>query len=183
MLELPLSEADARSLRVGETVYLSGEIITARDRAHARILERVALGERLPDHFYGAAVFHCGPIVAGSDGNWLVMAAGPTTSSRMDAVQAPVIEALGLRAVIGKGGMSADVGKTMESVGCVYLAATGGAAVTLAESVNHVIGVDWADLGMAEAVWRFRVSRFGPLIVAMDAHGNSLYADVERGLK
>lgn len=183
MLELPLSEADVRSLKLGETVYLSGEIVTARDKAHSRILEKIAVGERLPDYFYGAAIFHCGPIIAGSEGDWRVMAAGPTTSARMDAVQAPVIEALGLRAVIGKGGMSADVGKAMETVGCVYLAATGGAAVTLAEGIDAVIGVDWPDFGMAEAAWRFRVSRFGPLIVAMDAHGNSLYEEVRKSLR
>ncbi len=183
MLTLPLSEEDARSLRVGETVYLAGGLITARDKAHARILEKVADGERLPDHFHGAAVFHCGPIVTGCDGNWQVVAAGPTTSARMDTVQARVIEALDLRAVIGKGGMSAEVGKAMESIGCVYLAATGGAAVTLAEGIESVVGVDWPDLGMAEAVWRFNASRFGPLIVAMDAHGNNLYADVGERLR
>jgi fumarate hydratase subunit beta len=100
----------------------------------------------------------------------------------MDSLEPEMIRRFKVRAIIGKGGMSKEVGDAMREVGCVYLAAVGGAAVSLAESVAEVHGVEWSDLGMAEAMWRFRIERMGPLTVAMDSEGNSLYENVRSKL-
>lgn len=183
MLALPVSEKDVRSLKIGETVYLEGVIVTARDKAHMRALQLLKDGKDIPAQLKGGAVFHCGPIMRKTTKGWEVVAAGPTTSARMDSVAPDFIKSTGTRIVIGKGGMSKEVGDAMKAVGCVYLAATGGAAVTLAEAVVDVEGVDWEDLGMAEALWSLKVSRFGPLVVAMDANGNDLYENARSSIK
>ncbi|MBR7153512.1 MAG: fumarate hydratase C-terminal domain-containing protein [Candidatus Methanomethylophilaceae archaeon] len=178
-LNTPLSEQDVRSLKLGETVYVFGPVITGRDEMHIRAIERSVAGEDVPSDIEGAVLFHCGPImVQREDGTWAVVAAGPTTSARMNKLEPEMIRRFGIRAIIGKGGMSKDVAEAMREVGCVYLAATGGAAISLAEGLSRCTGVEWLDLGMAEAMWRFETERFGPLIVAMDAEGNSLYEQV-----
>ena len=174
----PLSEEEARSLRAGELVNLSGEIITARDEAHLRALELHRNGQALPFELDGRALYHCGPIMR-RDGGWKVVAAGPTTSARMNRLGPEFIRAFRPRLIVGKGGMSAEVLKVMEEVGCAYLAFTGGAAVLAARSLPEVIEVHWEDLGMPEAVWRMRAENFGPMVVAMDAHGRSLFQEVE----
>jgi fumarate hydratase subunit beta len=93
-----------------------------------------------------------------------------------------MIRRFGIRAIIGKGGMSKEVGVAMKETGCVYLAAVGGTAVSVASSITEVSGVEWLDLGMAEAMWKFKVERIGPLTVAMDAEGNDLYENVRSRL-
>ena len=178
ILYSPTDERTVRGLRAGDTVYLSGTIITGRDEMHMRALS-VKKGEA-PKILNGATLFHCGPIVQRDGKGWKIIAAGPTTSARMNGMQAEMIERYGIRAVIGKGGMSGDVLEAMKKHGCVYLAAVGGAAVSLAEGLNEVKGVEWEDLGMAEAMWIFDAKRFGPLTVAMDAHGNSIYDGVRQ---
>ena len=174
----PISEKTARSLTLGETVSLSGDIIIARDKVHMRAM---TTDDGVSERLRGATVFHCGPIMSDA-GGWKVVAAGPTTSSRMNSLAPDFIRKYGVRAIIGKGGMSEKVSDAMREVGCVYLAATGGTAVSLAEGLT-VQGVDWEDLGMAEALWRMRADGLGPLIVAMDSKGNSLYENVRRSLK
>jgi tartrate/fumarate subfamily iron-sulfur-dependent hydro-lyase beta chain len=177
-IELPLGE-DVRKLRLGQTVYLSGVVHTARDEAHARMLELLRRGDSLPFDLKGGAIYHCGPIMERHGDQWKAIAAGPTTSARMDGMQAEVIERTGVRAIIGKGGMSRAVLDAMARHGCAYLAYTGGAAVLAARSVTEVVREHWSDLGMAEAVWELRMREFGPLVVAMDCHGGSLYQQVE----
>jgi len=170
----PMTEKDVRGLRAGDVVYLNGTIITGRDRMHMRALS----SKNAPKILNGSTLFHCGPIMVRNGNEWKAIAAGPTTSARMNSMEAEMIKKYGIRAVIGKGGMSDDILAAMKQHGCVYLAAVGGAAVTLAEGLNKVIGVEWEDLGMAEALWIFEADRFGPLVVAMDAHGKSIYKDV-----
>lgn len=133
------------------------------------------------EHLHGATIFHCGPIMVETNDGWSVIAAGPTTSARMNSTAPEVIRKYGIRAMIGKGGMSDETLEAMKEVGCVYLAATGGAAVSLAGSLS-VEGVEWSDLGMAEAMWLFKADKM-PLTVAMDSNGNSLYENVRRSLK
>lgn len=181
-LESPMFEKDVRRLKAGEVVYVSGKVITGRDAVHARALEYLEEGKEVPAGLYGATLYHCGPIIEGGAGSWSIVAAGPTTSARMDSLEPEMIRRFGLRAIIGKGGMSEEVLRAMGEVGCVYLAATGGAAVTLAEGLSKVVGAEWQDLGMAEAMWEFEADRLGPLVVAMDSKGNSLYEDVRRSL-
>jgi len=179
ILESPMDESTVRKLGLGQVVYIRGNIITGRDEMHLRALS----SEKVPKELNGATLFHCGPIMSKKDGRWNVIAAGPTTSARMNSMEAEVIRRFGVRAIIGKGGMSDDVLKTMKEVGCVYLAAIGGAAVSLAEGLSADIGAEWEDLGMAEAMWKFKADRLGPLVVAMDAHGNSIYKNVDSEVK
>lgn len=183
-LTTPLSEDDVRSLKLGETVYISGPVITGRDEMHIRALEYSDKGMEVPEDLKGAVIYHCGPIMkCDDDGRWSVVAAGPTTSARMNKLEPDMISAFGIRAIIGKGGMSKKVAETMRECGCVYLAATGGAALSLAEGLSECRGCEWLDLGMAEAMWRFETKKLGPLIVAMDAEGNSLYEEVSSNLR
>lgn len=179
----PLNDAAVRSLKLGDTVYLSGPVVTARDEAHIRALELSRAGKPTPRQLDGCVMYHCGPIMKETRRRgWQVVAAGPTTSSRMNSLEPEMIRTFGIRAIIGKGGMDAATAEAMRECGCVYLAATGGAAVSLAEDLGQCTGVEWLDLGMAEALWSFDADRLGPLIVAMDAEGNSLYEQVRRGL-
>jgi len=165
---------------VGDTVYVTGTLITARDQAHKRALEFLREGKKLPVNLEGSAVFHCGPIVKREGGKWKVVAAGPTTSARMEPLEGDFITALGVRLIIGKGGMGPKTSEAMKSFGAVYAAFTGGAAVLAAKMIRGVKGVEWLDLGMPEALWILEVKDFGPLTVAIDSHGNNLYADVMR---
>jgi fumarate hydratase subunit beta len=179
-LQLPLDEATVRGLGLGDTVYISGTFVTARDEAHIHALDYAERGEPLPFEFDGAAVFHCGPIMRDlGDGRWEMVAAGPTTSSRMNNLEPRFLETFHARAIIGKGGMSRPTVDAMQKVGAVYLAITGGAAVVAARGVREVTGVHWYDLGMPEALWVMEADRFGPMTVAIDAHGNSLFEAVE----
>ncbi len=179
-LGTPLSEEAVRSLHAGDEVTISGPVYTARDEAHMRALEMHERGEPLPFDLHGMAVYHCGPIVVQDGDGWKLVAAGPTTSSRMNSIEPSFIKAFGVRAVIGKGGMSKPTIEAMEECGCIYLAFTGGAAVLASQGIKCVRRVDWLDLGMPEAVWQLEADGFGPLIVAIDAHGHSLYDDVDK---
>jgi fumarate hydratase subunit beta len=114
---------------------------------------------------------------------WVAVAAGPTTSSRMNSLEPQFIEKFRPGAIIGKGGMSQPTVDAMKKYGCVYLAITGGAAVLAAQGIKSVSGVEWFELGMPEAIWILNAENFGPLTVAIDAHGNSLYADVNLKIK
>ncbi|MCQ2078515.1 MAG: FumA C-terminus/TtdB family hydratase beta subunit [archaeon] len=154
---------------------------TGRDEVHIRALEHLDEGKDVPDCLNGAALYHCGPIMKqDDDGKWSVVAAGPTTSARMNALEPRFIREFKIRAIIGKGGMSKEVAEAMKEVGCVYLAATGGVAVSYAEGLSKVTGCDWLDLGMPEALWHFQTSSLGPLVVAIDSEGNSLYETVRQ---
>ncbi|MDD1772051.1 MAG: fumarate hydratase C-terminal domain-containing protein, partial [Methanomassiliicoccales archaeon] len=128
----PLSESTARSLRAGDLVSLSGDVITARDEAHMRALDLHRKGVTLPFKLEDRALYHCGPIML-HDRSWKVVAAGPTTSARMNSLGPELIRAFRPRLIIGKGGMSSEVLKALSDVGCAYLAFTGGAAVLAAE--------------------------------------------------
>jgi fumarate hydratase subunit beta len=178
-LTTPIDEASVRDLKAGDVVYLSGEIFTARDEAHLRAMEYQKEKKEMPVNFKEAAVFHCGPIMQKENDTWHLVAAGPTTSSRMNFLEPDFIRTLEVRAIIGKGGMSRPTLDAMKEKGCVYLAITGGAALLAAKGIEKVNGVHWLDMGMPEALWILKARDFGPLIVAMDSHGNSLYENVK----
>ena len=112
------------------------------------------------------------------DDRWKVVAAGPTTSTRMDIYEAEFLEAFKPRVIIGKGGMGKRTSDALAKHGAVYCAFTGGAAVLAAKAITQVKGVEWLDLGMPEAMWVFEVAAFGPLVVAIDANGKNLYKEV-----
>jgi tartrate/fumarate subfamily iron-sulfur-dependent hydro-lyase beta chain len=172
-LKLPATEEDARKLRAGDIVYLTGLLFTARDEAHLRALEYQHEGKELPVKFTEGALYHCGPIMKKDGDRWLIVAAGPTTSSRMNTLEPQFLEKIGARLIVGKGGMNKGVGDAMKKYGAAYLAFTGGAAVLAARR----------DLGMPEAVWVLDAEEFGPLTVGMDASGQSLYEDVARQIE
>ncbi len=174
VLTAPLTEEQVRSLKVGDVVLIKGEVYTGRDAVHAYLMKNPP-----PVDLNGAVLYHCGPVMLQSDGKWTVKAAGPTTSIREEPYQADVIKRYGVRAVIGKGGMGAKTSAALQEFGAVYLNAIGGAAQYYARTVGHVIDVNLLDFGVPEAMWHLRVDNF-PAIVTMDAHGNSLHADVEK---
>ncbi len=180
-LKTPLSCEDILKLKAGDSVYITGEIFTARDEAHARALEYMEEGRSLPFSFDRAVVYHCGPLIK-RDGEWTVISAGPTTSARMNPFTPKILQKVSCMAIIGKGGMSSEVVEAMKGK-AVYLAYTGGAGALAARSIKRVKAVHWEDLGMPEAVWVFEVEKFGPCIVAIDAHGNSLYEKVEKQVR
>ena len=180
-LKTPISEEDIRRLRAGDIVYVSGIMVTARDAAHRRMLEYLKEGKPLPVDLRGGALYHCGPVVRKKNGEWEVVAAGPTTSARMELYEATVIEKFGIRIVVGKGGMGSKTAEACKKYGAVYTIFTGGAAVLAANAIKRVIKVEWLDLGIPEALWVFEVENFGPLLVTIDSTGKNLIEEVIEG--
>jgi fumarate hydratase subunit beta len=179
----PISEEEIRKLKVNDVLYITGTIVTARDQAHRRALEYFKEGKPLPVNLEGLAVFHCGPVVKKEDEKWVAVAAGPTTSTRMDIFEDEFIKNFKVRVVIGKGGMGKRTTDAMAKYGAVYGAFTGGAAILAAKAIKNVKGVEWLDLGTPEALWIFEVENFGPLAVAIDSHGNNLFTDVAKNVE
>ncbi|HEU4386545.1 MAG TPA: FumA C-terminus/TtdB family hydratase beta subunit, partial [Blastocatellia bacterium] len=174
VLRAPLSEESVRGLKVGELVLVSGEMFTGRDAVHSYLMKHEP-----PADLHGAVLYHCGPVVLKQNGSYKITAAGPTTSIREEPYQGDIIRRYGVRAVIGKGGMGSRTLEAMKEAGAVYLNAIGGAAQYYAKCIDEVVGVDLLEFGIPEAMWRLRVHDF-PAIVTMDAHGESLHADVEK---
>jgi fumarate hydratase class I len=174
VLRAPLTEAQVRMLRVGDVVLISGEVFTGRDAVHAYLMKNPP-----PVDLHGAVLYHCGPVMLKQNDEWTVKAAGPTTSIREEPYQAHVIREYGVRAVIGTGGMGKKTLAALKECGAVYLNGIGGAAQYYARSIEKVLGVNLLEFGLPEAMWHLRVNNF-VAIVTMDAHGNSLHADVEK---
>lgn len=181
-LKIPLKDEDVKKLSLGNNVYLSGVVYTARDEAHERILKFISEGKKTPFDLKGGVIFHCGPLMKKEDKRWVVVSAGPTTSSRMNKLEPEVIEKCGVKAVIGKGGMNESVVNSMKKNKAVYLAITGGAAALAAERIKNVKSVFWLDLGMPEAVWALEVKDLGPLTVAIIG-GKSWYSEVDEKVR
>ncbi len=171
-LTTPLSEEEARDLRIGDLVSFTGVVYTLRDQGHLRAME-----QEVPVDLKGALVFHCGPLVKETSDGWEVLAAGPTTSIRMEGLEREFIERFRPGALMGKGGMGQRTSEALQEFGAVYLAWTGGAAVLAAEAIRSA-EVYWLDLGTPEALWVFHVEDLGPVVVAMDSHGGNLYKEV-----
>ncbi len=173
-LTTPIPQEEIRKLKVGDVVLLNGTMYTGRDALHAYLIDHDS-----PVDLNGAAIYHCGPVMLQKNGKWTVNAAGPTTSIREEPYQGDIIKKLGIRAVIGKGGMGKKTLDAMKDEGAVYLNAIGGAAQYYVKCIEDVTGVDFLDeFGIPEAMWHFQVKDF-PAIVTMDSHGNSLHADIE----
>ncbi len=178
-LKTPLDRKTVETLRTGDVVFISGVFITARDKAHMRMAEYFKDQKDLPFKLEGSIIFHGAPIVQKKEGEWKIVAIGPTTSSRMNDLEPPVIKH-GIAAIVGKGGMDTNVLKALHDNGAVYLSMTGGTAVLGARMVKKVERVEWEDLGMAEAVWILEVEDFGPLTVSMDSYMGDIYEDVRQ---
>ena len=175
-LEFPFRETHVRALKAGDAVSISGRMYTGRDRLHKWFAD----GRPLPVDFRDGALYHCGPVVVPDGGGWRVVSAGPTTSVRENPYEPGFIAATGVRVIIGKGGMDGATLAAMKRHGCVYIQAVGGAGALYANAVRNVAGVSLLDeFGAAEAVWHFDVVDFRG-VVAMDASGRSLFAEVEK---
>jgi tartrate/fumarate subfamily iron-sulfur-dependent hydro-lyase beta chain len=176
ILSTPISEQEARDLHAGDVIYITGTIFTARDEAHLKMLEQ---GEPFPVE--GLGLYHCGPVVRKVNGKWQIVSAGPTTSARMEIFEDRFLESFPVRVIIGKGGMGDKTLSALKKTGAVYTHYTGGAGALAARAINEVTGVHWlSELGIPEAVWVLSVNEFGPLTVAMDAHGQSLYKSLDK---
>lgn len=166
---------EIKDLKIGDIVHISGKVLTARDQAHQRIIEK---GE--PCELEGTAIFHAGPIIKRNNTSsqekpdFDIIAIGPTTSMRMNPYESEVIKK-GAKIIIGKGGMDDNVAKSLKEEGAVYLVAVGGCAALYVDSIKEIANVHWLDLGIPEAIWELEVDNFGPLIVAMDADGNNIF--------
>jgi fumarate hydratase class I len=175
-LKTPLKKENISKLRVGDKVLLNGTIFTARDMAHKFLFENQPneFKEKLKD----SIIYHCGPIVKKENNNWKIIAAGPTTSIREEPYEDKVIKDYNIKAIIGKGGMGEKTLKAMKEQGCIYLHATGGAAVLIADSIVKVKNVyKLEEFGIPEAIWELEITNF-PAIVTMDANGNSLHKEI-----
>ena len=169
-IQVPISKEDAKSLRAGDYVYLTGTIYTARDAAHKRMQEALDAGQTLPIEMDRNVIYYMGPSPA-REGR-PIGSAGPTTASRMDKY-APNLIDLGLGAMIGKGKRSQAVIDAVVRNGCVYFAAVGGAGALLSKRILSSEVVAYDDLG-TEAIRKLQVTDF-PVIVVIDSEGNNLY--------
>ncbi len=174
-LTLPLSDSDIKDLKAGETVLLSGTMLTGRDAAHKRLYELVEKGEKLPIDIKGDLIYYVGP--APAKPGFAVGPAGPTSSYRMDKY-APTLLDLGLKGMIGKGARNQDVIDAIVRNGCVYFACVGGAAALIAKSIKKEEILCYEDLG-TEAIRRYTVEDF-PCIVAIDSYGNNAYTEGQK---
>lgn len=190
-LSVPISDEDILQLKVGDSVSLSGVIITGRDTVHKWMIEtfiketRQMEGDDLQVYqaikrlLNGGALYHCGPVVAGLEtGDYRFVAAGPTTSIREEPYQSDIIRHFNLKAVIGKGGMGPETLAACHQLPGAYLHAIGGAASLIAQTVQRVIDVHKLEFGVPEAMWVIEVKDL-PLVVTMDAHNNSIHAEVK----
>ena len=173
ILTPPVTEEAVRALKVGDVVLITGDLFTGRDAVHAHLMKNAP-----PVDLRGQIIYHCGPVMLKHGDQWTVKAAGPTTSSREEPYQGEIIRRYGLRGVIGKGGMGKKTLQAMKECGAVYLHAIGGAAQFYARTMHKVHGVYLMEFGIPEAMWHIGVKDF-LTIVTMDAHGNSLHADIE----
>lgn len=169
-LRLPLNKETVKTLKAGDSVLLSGTILTARDCAHKRILGLLNEGKPLPFDLKDAIIYYAGPCPAKPD--MACGSCGPTTSARMD-VFAPTLLDRGLGAIIGKGEMCGEVREALKRNTCVYFAAIGGAGALYGNAIKKSECIAFEDL-LSEAVYRLEVESF-PAIVAFDCDGGSIY--------
>jgi L(+)-tartrate dehydratase beta subunit len=171
----PLSEADARKLRVNDTVTLNGTLYGIRDATQIHMFDR---GRKTRFDLSGHAVIHTAPNVKKTDAGYVPVCIGTTTSDRMERFTRPLLGQYGVRLVIGKGGLRESSLQAFGELGGAYLAIIGGTAALETTWVEAIEDVDLDDLH-PESLWKFRVRGFGPLVVAMDSHGGSLYKEVQ----
>ena len=176
-IALPVPSNILKKLRVNDIIYVTGKIFTARDSAHMKMREMKP--KDLPFDPSVMALYHCGPLMKKENGRWIAISAGPTTSSRMEEFEDILLDRFDIRLIIGKGGMGERTRRALKKTGSVYAAFPGGAGVLAAEKITNISQVYWLEeLEMPEAVWILEVKEFGPLVVAMDSIGQSLYQDL-----
>ena len=176
-LQTPLTEADIRKLNLEDTVSIDGTIFGIRDATQIRIFDE---GIAPPADLTGGVCIHTAPGVKKlPNGKFEKICIGTTTSMRMDRFVPGLMNQYGVRAVVGKGGLTQNSVEEMQKFGGTYLAIVGGAAALETLQIEEIEEVWWEDL-MPECLWKFRVKDFGPLVVAIDSHGNSLYRNIQQ---
>ncbi|MEM0038711.1 MAG: FumA C-terminus/TtdB family hydratase beta subunit [Zestosphaera sp.] len=175
VINLPTTDDVVSELKVGDVIYISGVVVTARDAVHRRFLVE---GLPLPVDLRGLAILHAGPVMVRSGSKWVCQSIGPTTSMRMEYYEDVFIEKTGIKLIIGKGGMGRRTAEACQRFKAVYTIFPGGCGALGASAVEEVLDVEWLDLGVPEALWLLRVREFGPLIVAIDTQGGNLTEDV-----
>ena len=176
-LTLPLTDEAVQGLKLGDFVYLSGEIFaTAGLPTHDRLLTCLEGAEPLPFDMRGGALFHLGSLnEEAEDGTLSIVYMNPTTSTRFNGHMPRLIPGLGLRATGGKGGLDAACARAMAQNGCVYLSFLGGGAQIITAGIRKVTGIGWPEMISHYRIVRMEVDRLGPLTVGIDALGNSIY--------
>jgi L(+)-tartrate dehydratase beta subunit len=171
----PLSDADARKLHVNDTVTLNGALFGIRDATQIHMFDH---GRRTRFDLRGHAVIHTAPNVRKTASGYEPICVGTTTSDRMERFTRPLMEQYGVRLIIGKGGLREASLRSFTDLGGAYLAIIGGTAALETTWIEAIEDVDLDDLN-PESLWKFRVNGFGPLVVGMDSHGESLYTRVK----
>ncbi|HIP57551.1 MAG TPA: hypothetical protein EYH02_05775 [Ignisphaera aggregans] len=178
-IELPIENRGVlKEMRVGDTVYITGTVVTLRDLGHRRAVEMLKRGEKLPVDLRGLAVFHAGPIVRRVGEEWKIVSIGPTTSARMDIYVYDLVKLSGVALIVGKGGMGVNARRACREFGAVYVELVGGTAPLITKAIRGVEAVYWLDLGVPEAMWVLRVENLGPAIVTIDTEGRDLHEEV-----
>ncbi len=172
---MPLNDSQVRKLRVNDTVSLNGTLYGIRDATQIHMFDR---GRRTRFDMKGHAVIHTAPNVKKTAAGNEPVCVGTTTSDRMERFTRPLMQQYGVRLVIGKGGLRDESAKAFKEFGGAYLAIIGGTAALETTWIEAIEDVDLDDLN-PESLWKFRVNGFGPLLVAMDSHGVSLYTRVK----
>lgn len=177
ILTTPISTEDLKDIKIGDIIYLTGNIVTCRDVAHRRVIEE---GRELPLDIRGGAILHAGPIIrkfneGTPEESYEIVSVGPTTSMRMEKFEREFIAKTGVRVIVGKGGMGEGTREGCEKYGALHCVFPAGCAVIAATQVEAIESADWKDLGMPETLWNCRVKEFGPLIVSIDTHGGNLF--------
>ena len=173
--DTPLSDSDVRKLRINDTVTLRGTLYGIRDATQIHMFDH---GRKTRFDMNGHAVIHTAPNVRKTATGYQPVCVGTTTSDRMERFTRPLMQQYGVRLIIGKGGLREDSLKSFAEAGGAYLAIIGGTAALETTWVEAIEDVDLDDLN-PESLWKFRVNGFGPLLVAMDSHGASLYSEVK----
>jgi len=181
-LQLPLSEDEARSLKVGDMVTVSGKVFTGRSRFHIRAIE----DDILPPIDFSEinTFFHVGPVMRQVDDGWELVSIEPTSSIRFERYGADVVRKLKLRTLIGKTTMGPATTKALREVGGVYLTKIGICGNQLGAQVKDIATVYFLDeLGKTEATWVFEVEKFGPFFVGIDSHGNNYFEELSEDIE
>ena len=167
-LNVPKDNVRVTEVRVGDVLYVTGDIAVARDQAHKKLLQTF-----VPE-LVGLPIFHCGPIARKVGEEWTIVAGGPTTSTRMDALTPPILEKYATKVIIGKGGLGEVGKKGLANFGAVYSEFTGGASALAVSKIVRVKKRLLEELGPTELVWIWEVKDFGPLLVTQDHQGGDI---------
>ena len=177
VLITPISEEDLADIKIGDIVWLDGDLMTCRDVAHRRLVE---YGRELPYDIKDKAIFHAGPIVRkieGTEDDYEMVSVGPTTSMRMEKFEYEFTKLTGVRVIVGKGGMGPNTERACKEFGAIHCVFPAGCAVVAATEVEKIVEHHWDELGMPETLWCNKVKEFGPLIVSIDAQGRNLFEE------